>query len=380
MMIGKLFKDRRGAIALQFAILVAPMTLAVGAAVDYSRSVHYRAELQGVADSAALAAATLWKGGTTSAAATTAANNYITAGVSRLPPNGGVTPTVATSSSNIGYSADVTLTSSMNTTFLGTVMPSIPVTVYATALNPKPYGHFCAGGASSSSGLCASNASAFSASAADTNKVYWYYVPSDGSVPADSDMTLLWSNAAHANNNPQPIPLDSNQQVGFALRNTTANYGSYTNSQGHSVQYTNQYGSAPGDTHTFYSHLVPPSNSSNGYNSSNNPGNANSVNGSTGKNCAMQVTVNNSSTGNATAPSFSGSCPDDSNTSVTQYSAPTCSQLGGKMITFYFNDMGGRTDDKDFNDGVFTYYCGGNGTGSGGSTGSTGPQSVVLIN
>lgn len=379
-MIGKLFKDRRGAIALQFAILVAPMTLAVGAAVDYSRSVHYRAELQGVADSAALAAATLWKGGTTSAAATTAANNYITAGVSRLPPNGGVTPTVATSSSNIGYSADVTLTSSMNTTFLGTVMPSIPVTVYATALNPKPYGHFCAGGASSSSGLCASNASAFSASAADTNKVYWYYVPSDGSVPADSDMTLLWSNAAHANNNPQPIPLDSNQQVGFALRNTTANYGSYTNSQGHSVQYTNQYGSAPGDTHTFYSHLVPPSNSSNGYNSSNNPGNANSVNGSTGKNCAMQVTVNNSSTGNATAPSFSGSCPDDSNTSVTQYSAPTCSQLGGKMITFYFNDMGGRTDDKDFNDGVFTYYCGGNGTGSGGSTGSTGPQSVVLIN
>ena len=41
--------------------------------------------------------------------------------------------------------------------------------------------------------------------------------------------------------------------------------------------------------------------------------------------------------------------------------------------------MGGTTDDKDYNDAVFTYSCGGNGTGSGGSTGASVARSVVLI-
>jgi hypothetical protein len=40
--------------------------------------------------------------------------------------------------------------------------------------------------------------------------------------------------------------------------------------------------------------------------------------------------------------------------------------------------MGGTTDDKDYNDAVFTYFCGGNGTTAGGA--ATGPTSVVLTN
>ncbi len=374
----------RASVAPLFSLMIVPVVLTVGGAVDFSRSVHFRSELQAVSDSAALAAAALWAGGTTTAA-TQAAANYITAGVGNLPQNGGVTNSVATSTISTGYQVDVSMTSSMTTTFLGIIMPSIAVKVYSTALNPNPYGHFCQGAAPSTAGMCGST-SAFSASAADTNSIYWYYVPADGSVPADSAMTLLWSNAAGTNVNPAPIPLTSAQKVGFALRNVTGNYGSYS-SRNLCPSYNtttkvcnNQYGSAPGTTHTSYSHLVPPTNSTNGYNSTNNAANTNNINGSTGSNCAVQITLNNTSTGAATAPSYNGSCPAYNSGAGTTYATPTCAQLGSKVITFYWNDMGGTSDDRDFNDAIFTYYCGANGTGSGGRTGSSVARSVVLIN
>ncbi|MCX7384708.1 MAG: Tad domain-containing protein [Alphaproteobacteria bacterium] len=378
----RLLRTSRGTMATTFSLTILPIVLTVGGAIDFSRSVHFRAELQAVSDSAALAAAALWQGGTTTAA-TTAATNYVTAGASHLPPNNGVTQTIATSSSSIGYSVDLTLTASLTTTFLTFIIPTISVTVYSTALNPNPYGHFCQGAAVSTAGLCGAT-SAFSASAADTNKIYWYYVPSDGSAPADAAMTLLWSNASGSNVNPAPIPLTPSQQVGFAFRNTTGNYGTYQSCTGSggsrrctTVQNTNQYGAALNSTHTAYSHLHPPTNSTNGYNSTNNPSNVNSINGTTGKNCSLQVTVNNSSTGAATAATYSGSCPANTD-AVTSWAAPTCSALGSKVLTFYFNDMGGTSDDRDFNDAIFTYYCGGNGTGAGGSTGSSIARSVIL--
>ncbi len=380
----KFLRETRSVVALQFSLFIVPLVLSVGGAVDYSRAVHYTAELQGVADSAALAAAMLWQGGTTTAA-TTAASNYITAGVSKLQSNATVTPTVVTSAPTTGYQVDVTLSANLPTSFLGIIQPTIPVTVYSTALNPNPFGHFCAGAVTATTALCASTATAFSAGAADTNTVYWYIVPADGSMPADSALTQLWTNASGANNNPQPIPLDANQRIGFAMRNTTGNYGQTCTGSGGNrkcTNNTNQYGSTNGTTHTFYSHLVPPSNSSKGYTgvgATNNPNNVNSINGATGNNCSMLVTVNTAITDITTTPPFSGSCPAYNNATATQYAAPTCSQLGSKLITFYFNDLGGTTDDKDFNDAVFTYYCGGNGTGATGSTGASVARSVVLI-
>jgi Flp pilus assembly protein TadG len=374
------FVRRRATVAPMFALMIVPITLTVGGAIDFSRAVHFRSELQAVADSAALAAAALWQGATTTAA-TTAAANYITAGVAQLPDNGGVTNTVVTSSPATGNQVDVTLTSSMTTSFLGLIMPNIPVTVYATALNPTPYGHFCAGAASSTANICAGT-SAFSASAADTNKLYWYYVPADNSVPADGSMTLLWSNKSGAAVNPAPIPLTPLQKVGFAMRNTTADYG--TNCTGTPqvcTQRTNQYGSTKDQTHTFYSHLVPPTNSANGYGPLNaaslNTANVNSINGATGKNCALQITLNSTSTG-ATTPPSSGSCLNYNASAGTTYATPTCSQIGIKTLTFYFNDMGGTTDDRDYNDAIFTYFCGANGTGAGGTTGSSTARGIVL--
>ena len=375
---------RRGTMAMTFSLMIVPLVLTVGGAIDISRSVHFRAELQAVSDSAALAAAVLYKGSSTTLSSA-AATNYITAGVSHLPPNNGVTNTVAFSTPSTGQQVDVSLTAALNTTFLVFAMPTITVTVYSTALNPNPYGHFCQGAAPSSSGVCGAT-SAFSASAADTNSIYWYYVPSDGSAPLDSAMTLLWSNAAGSNVNPTPIPLTNGQAVGFAMRNVTGNYGTHQSCTGSgrnqrctNVQNTNGYGSSMGSTHTFYSHLQPPTNSANGYNSTTNPSNTNNINGATGANCALQVTMNNTTTGAATAPAYSGSCPANNDAS-TSWAAPSCGNLGSNVLTFYWNDMGGTTDDRDFNDAIFTYYCGGNGTGAGGKTGNSVARSVILVN
>lgn len=374
-----LLKTRRSSVALLFSLNIVPLVLTIGGGIDYSRAVHFRSDLQGVADSAALAAAALWTG-TSNTAATTAAANYIAAGTSRLAPNTGVTNSVVTSSPTNGYQVDVTLTSGVQTSFVGIIIPSISVIVYSTALNPKPYGHFCAGGAASTATMCGAT-SAFSASAADTNSIYWYYVPSDNSVPTSAQLTLLWSNASGSNVNPAPIPLDNGQRVGFAMKNVTGNYGQTCTGSGRSrvcTQNTNGYGAAMNSVHWSYSHLVPPTNSTAGYNSTNNPSNINGVNGATGNNCSLVVTQNNTTTGAAVAPS-SGACKAYNDANALTYAAPTCSQLAGKVVTFWFNDMGGTGDDRDFNDGVFTFYCGGNGTGAGGSTGSTTARSVVLI-
>ena len=358
--------DRRGAIAMTFSMMAVPMFLTIGGAVDYARSVHYRAELQVVTDNAALAGATLYQGD--SATATTAQTmvaNYLNRGTALLPASNGVTTTVATSVVPTGYQVLVTATSSMSTSFLGVVKSTIPVTTSSTALMPFPYGNVIPGYAGTK---------AFSASAADTNKLYWYLVPADNSVPPDSAMTLLWSNKSGVGpTSPPPIPLTWSSKIGFALRNTTANYGTHSCGNNCTAYNTNQYGSSYNQTHTFYSHLNNPTNSANGYNTINNPTNQNSVNGSgaSSNNCTLQVVTISPNNSNAapviacfptTAPVVNG--------------APMCSQLAGKWAVFFWNDMGGNPDDKDYNDAQFTYYCGGSSAGGG----STGNITAILTN
>jgi len=357
--------DTRGGIAIAFAAMAVPLFLTVGGAIDYSRAVHFRAELQSVADSAALAAANDYDGTQIGATTATAVGNaYLSAGSARLPENAGLTTTVTPTVVGTGYQVAVTATASMTTTFLGVIMPSIPVTVSSTALNPQPYGTISPG---------FGGVGGFSASAADTNTTYWYTVPADGSIPPDSALNILWSN--HSGIAPATIPpiaLTPNQAIGFALRNTTGSYG------------TNQYGSTTGHTQTFYSHLANPSDSVNGYTASNDSKDPNGVNGanpatgtsaasgSQGTNCSLQIVVVNAD--GTAAPPVSGACFS----SAFAFQAPTCKQLAGKQVVFYWNDMGGPTDDKDYNDTVFTYGCNGGGKVSAGF--APGPNSVVLTN
>jgi len=347
--------DRRGNVAVSFALMCMPITLTVGGAIDYSRAVHFKAEVQGVVDSAALAGATAYVNASSQTLATSVVSEFMNAGIAKLPANNGVS--FATPTMNIvlvggqpdAYQVTVNAIANVRTTFLGILMPSIAISASATAENPVV--------------SAAANFSGFSSSAWDKNTVYWYPIPPGSSntyVPPNSALVAIWSNAGGVT--AAPANVAASQKIGFALVNITGglggNYGA------------NQYGGAYLSTHTFYSSLPNPSSSVNGYNATNDASDPNSVNGNTGNNCSLQTAVVPSS---GTAPAVSaGSCFAPT---TFQYMAPTCSQLGGHTVRYYWNDMGGNPDDKDYNDAEFNFSCGANASG----LGANGPQNVVLI-
>jgi Flp pilus assembly protein TadG len=349
-------RGRRGNVALTFSLMIVPVTLCVGGAIDYSRAVHFRAEVQGVVDSAALAGATAFVNSAAQSFAVTVVNEFMNAGIAKLPVNNGVTfpaPTmniVTIGGKPAAYTVAVTATANVATSFLGIIQPSIAIKATATAENPVV--------------SASTNFTGFSSSAWDNNTISWYPIPPGSPntyVPPNSALMPVWSNAGGIS--PALANVAASQQVGFALTNVTGGYGGNYGS--------NQYGSTYNTSHTFYSSLPNPSSSVNGYNSSNNPTNVNGVNGTTGNNCSVQTAVIPSS---GVVPTPTGGSCFAPNT--YQYLAPTCSQLSGKSVRYYWNDMGGNPDDKDYNDAEFTFSCGANTSG----LGSSGPQNVVLIN
>ncbi len=332
-----------------------PITLTIGGAIDYSRAVHFKAEVQGVVDSAALAGATTYVNAASQSLATNVVSEFMNAGIAKLPTNNGVsfaTPTmniVLVGGAPAAYQVTVNATANVSTTFLGILVPSIPVTASATAENPVV--------------TAAANFSGFSSAAWDKNTVYWYPIPPGSAntyVPPNSALVPIWSNAGGVTATPASVA--ASQKIGFALVNIT---GGLVGTYG-----SNQYGSAYLSTHSFYSSLPNPSSSANGYNSTNDSSNVNSVNGNTGNNCSVQTAVVPSSGVVPVAPG--GSCFPPN---TFQYMSPSCSQLGGQTIRYSWNDMGGGTDDKDYNDAEFNFSCGANGSG----LGANGPQNVVLI-
>jgi Flp pilus assembly protein TadG len=188
--IWNVLRDRSANVAVSFALMCLPITLTVGGAIDYSRAVHFKAEVQGVVDSAALAGATAFVNAAAQTLATNVVAEFMTAGIAKLPSNGGVNyaaPTmtiVNVASQAAAYTVAVTATANVNTTFLGIIMPSIPITVTATAENPVV--------------SAATNFSGFSSSAWDKNTIYWYPIPPGSAntyVPPNAALVAVWSNA-----------------------------------------------------------------------------------------------------------------------------------------------------------------------------------------
>lgn len=349
-------QNRRGAVAVTFALMVVPIFLTIGGAIDYSRAVHFRSELQGGVDAAAIAGVSAYVSAASSGIGSTVATNFMTNSTALLPQNAGitytVTPSTLTSGATLkGYLMTVTATGKMNTTFLGLLQPSITVAVSATAENPLVNANPTAAG----------TAGAFSASAADHNTISWYVVPPDGSLPTATELNVMWSNQGGPFPTTASFQVAASAKIGFALTNVTG------------AGYTNQYGSKSGTSHTFYSQLNPPTNSSAGYNSINNPKNVHGVDGPTGNNCTLQVLTVPTS-GVMPTPQ-SGKCFPS--TQPMTNAQPSCSQLSGAKIAFFWNDMGGTSDDEDYNDAQYTFSCSSS-SGSSGS-GSGGPTSVVLI-
>ena len=112
--LSRLVRDETGAIAVTFALLLIPMILVVGGAVDYARMVQYRASLQYAVDQAALAGAAVFSDSTQSTAATQVATNYFNRSI--LPSSLSVTaPAVSTNTNGtinpaVGTAAAYTVT------------------------------------------------------------------------------------------------------------------------------------------------------------------------------------------------------------------------------------------------------------------------------
>jgi Flp pilus assembly protein TadG len=130
----KFLKDRSGATAVTFGLLLVPLLGMTGLAVDYSLASNERSKLQNAADSAALAGASIFIG-TNSAQAEARARAYLKANLGEQAAN----------AVTINFKADkqlvtVSLNGQSGTTFMRVLNKnSVPIGVTATALAPlKP--------------------------------------------------------------------------------------------------------------------------------------------------------------------------------------------------------------------------------------------------
>jgi Flp pilus assembly protein TadG len=368
---------RQGVIGVAMALLFVPVVMIVGAAVDYARLEQFKTQLQSTVDSAALSGAAAYVDASSSSNAKTVANNYLTSNETLLPSHvGSISSTVAasqvTTGSNQGYTVSVSATGTIGTTFMRMITSTLNVSASATAVNPLV--------------TITINASNFNSSAADFNTL-WYWLISASSpsaLPSTSQFTsssgLKLGCNSGCSNTSVTFTASASQQIGMALENETAglsDYGSCSSGTSCSAdnydctQYqtvpttttttttydhtthrnvtttTTTYGTCKGSTQWYFSNLMPPSANSH-----------NSTSIDTGyqiaQNCSLQVQLA-TSTPTTTTPPISGQCF----TSLPQYAYPSCSQLNGEYANFYWNDMGGVTDDKDYNDAEISISCAG---------------------
>jgi Flp pilus assembly protein TadG len=101
--------DRKGNVAIIFALSIIPCIFLTGMALDFTSATQKRVILNAAADAAALAAVTPTMMGETSSQAQTAATNIFNATASSVTAVTSVTPTVAVASTNGGLTRTVTV-------------------------------------------------------------------------------------------------------------------------------------------------------------------------------------------------------------------------------------------------------------------------------
>ncbi|WP_165359742.1 TadE/TadG family type IV pilus assembly protein [Lichenibacterium minor] len=321
--------DRGGSLLVWFAIALVPLMVAVGSGLDYGRSVNLRTRMQNATDAAALAGATAYTSSSTSSAATAAAKAYMDAFVAQMPSTYGITYTITPSSTASGstytlYNVTVTASGAIENTLMKIGgYKSNTVATTSTAENPVYTMTLTLTGTASS--------------AYDIDSLYYYVVPTDNSVPTSSALTQFYTNTSSSYTKSFSVQLTAGQKLGFAMYNVTGGRTGYG---------SNAHGAAQGSTHWFYSHLMPP-------NSIAYP--------SVTKDCSLEVTT-------STTAFTSGSCFS----ALPTYSTLNCSKAPGQTIYYWWNDMGGGSDDYDYNDMTYTVVCSKNN--------SSEPAGVVLTN
>ena len=112
----RLIGDRKGNVAITFALSLIPIVFLTGMAMDFSSATSKRVRLNAAADAAALAAVTPTMMGETATAAQTAAQNIFNGTAAGISGTSGVTPTVNVTSSNSGLTRTVTVNYTANST------------------------------------------------------------------------------------------------------------------------------------------------------------------------------------------------------------------------------------------------------------------------
>ena len=309
--------DRRGSLVVWFGLGLVPLLFAMGAGLDYGRSLNLKSQIQGAADAAALAGATAYTSSSTATTAKTIATNYMSNFVTSMGTTNHITYTVTTGSKAVGSSATVyTVTVAASGSIANSIMamstPTNTIGINATAQNPVY--------------TLTLTLLGYSSSAADANTLYYYIVPADNSIPTDqSAYTQFYTNNGKNSTSDITLQLTAGQKIGFMMLNVT---GGRTGNYGN-----NGYGGGNNSTHYFFSHVYPPS----AYAYS-----------SVSKNCSLQVT-------SSAAAVTSGGCFS----SLFPNSAINCgsSAASGQTLVYSWNDMGGGRDDYDYNDMTYSVKC-----------------------
>jgi Flp pilus assembly protein TadG len=382
-LIRRLAYNDKGAIALIFGLLIIPLILAVGVGIDYARAVQFKTQLQAATDDSALAGASAYVASGTAGQTlgTTAATNYMNNAITALPHNNGVTFTVTpgttSSSGNVtAFQMTVTAVATFPTTLMSIWQSTMTITTSATANNPIVDAKFDTAG--------------FTSSACDANTIYWYIVPSGGGIPAASAMNQLWTNNSSSPTSTATFQVAASQQIGFALQNVT---GGRSSSYGGCTYGGNGYGTNQGNTQWFYSSLQAPSSdattapggASTGSNAKICTSNCDSESQGypTTQDCSLQVIKGTGSSGTTfSSPlqqcftsngynEWGHSGSGQTMTTEMTNAVTSCSNLAGNTYEYAWNDMGGTTDDWDYNDLVYQFSCSGGSSGGSGGNGTT---------
>ncbi|WP_419728280.1 TadE/TadG family type IV pilus assembly protein [Lichenicola sp.] len=368
---------RRGAVAVLFAVMIIPLILATGTAVDFARLEILKTSLQSVVDGAALAGASALNLSNGSSSAITVATDYYTKGVASLATTATVgAPTVTVPSS---IEVTVSTTATLQYSFMGLIGSGLSVPITASAEGP-PYV------------IQVTKTGGFTSSAYDSDSVYFYIV-TGGALPATTaSMNLLFTNDSSVDSNYQTdngtakaIRVSANDQIGFALVNKTGAITYYS---------PNGYGAAGNSVHYFYSSSSPPS--SVAYPTQGNfytgvTTTKKNKNGSTTTTCSQTrigTTVTNyvsSETDSCNAhpcTTLNGSTVQENNLlvngacSTPSTAVRTCLQLQANPVAYSWNDMGGGSDDYDYNDAAYTVSC----VVATASSATAPPSVVALVN
>ena len=309
--------DRRGSLVVWFGLGLVPLLFALGAGLDYGRSLNLKSQIQGAADSAALAGATAYTSSASAATAKSIATTYMSNFVASMGTTNNITYTVTTGSKSSGSSATVyTVTVAAAGKIANSIMamttPTNAIGITATAQNPVY--------------TLTLTLLSYSSSALDANTLYYYLVPADNSVITDlSAYTQFYTNNGRNSASNVTLQLTAGQKIGFMMLNVTGGRGGSYGSNG--------YGGSNNSAHYFFSHVYPPS----AY-----------AYPSVSRNCSLQVT-------SSAAAVTTGSCFS----SLFPNSAINCgtAAASGQTLIYSWNDMGGTGDDYDYNDMVYSVKC-----------------------